>query len=324
LSIEYSFHKGISRIENNIFNFISNNYSGKIIKNDRKILNGLELDIYIPDLKIAFEINGNYWHSYGKVESNVSETQNNLIFQKNRHLIKTEDCEKQGIQLIHIFENEFLNKMNIWKSVILNKIGLFNKRYYAGKLQIKEVSFTRADIFLEENHLQGKINSNIQLGLYDQNNLISLMTFGEKKISNDIGNKEDAFELLRFSSKLNMVCVGGFSKLIKYFKNYYLNDKILYSFENRKWSSHLNNVYVKNGFIKIKNTYPNFNVFLNSNPLKMQSPFSFQKHNLQKKLEVFDLTKTSIENIILNNYRIIWDCGNIKYKYKEGLCNTSQ
>ena len=49
--------------ENEVYNFIKENYKGEIILNDRKILNGMELDIYIPNLNLAFEYNGLYWHS---------------------------------------------------------------------------------------------------------------------------------------------------------------------------------------------------------------------------------------------------------------------
>lgn len=67
------------------------------IEKDRKILKGLELDFYLPDLKIAIELDGLYWHS--------------IKFKDPKyHLNKTEQCEAQGIQLIHIFEDEWVNK----------------------------------------------------------------------------------------------------------------------------------------------------------------------------------------------------------------------
>ena len=57
-----------------------------IIRNDRTILNGNELDVYVPSKKVAFEFDGLYWHSEIKKPN------------KKYHLQKTMECEKQGIQ----------------------------------------------------------------------------------------------------------------------------------------------------------------------------------------------------------------------------------
>jgi hypothetical protein len=69
----------------------------KYIENDRTTLNGLELDILIPQKNIAIEFNGLYWHS-------------NKFKKRDYHQIKTELCDEKNIQLIHIFEDEW----NLW------------------------------------------------------------------------------------------------------------------------------------------------------------------------------------------------------------------
>ena len=61
-----------------------------IIRNDRTVLDGNELDIYIPNKNIAFEFDGLYWHS------EIKKTD------KKYHLNKTDMCLSKGIQLIHI------------------------------------------------------------------------------------------------------------------------------------------------------------------------------------------------------------------------------
>jgi hypothetical protein len=99
-----------SGYEINLQNFIKENYNGKILFNSRNVIKPLELDIYLPDLKLAFEFNGLYWHSEANKENNY-------------HLNKTEECESQGTQLIHIYEDDWLYKQDIVKSIILNKLG---------------------------------------------------------------------------------------------------------------------------------------------------------------------------------------------------------
>lgn len=82
-----------------------------LVINDRKVLDGLELDIYIPARKLAIEFDGLYYHS-------------NIIGGKdiNYHLMKTLQCERLGIQLLHIFENEWLHKTDNIKDTIKHSI----------------------------------------------------------------------------------------------------------------------------------------------------------------------------------------------------------
>ena len=82
--------------ENDVLQYITTFYDGKIIRNTHKVITPYELDFYIPDLKLAIECNGTYWHS---VEAGV--------YNKNYHLMKTELCESKGIRLIHVFESDW-------------------------------------------------------------------------------------------------------------------------------------------------------------------------------------------------------------------------
>ena len=52
-----------SGYENQLYNYIKENYNNDIVLNSRNIISPNELDIYLPDLKIAFEFNGVYWHN---------------------------------------------------------------------------------------------------------------------------------------------------------------------------------------------------------------------------------------------------------------------
>ena len=73
--------------ENMLVEYIKENYDGNIIINDRTVLGGKELDVYLPDLNVAFEYNGLYWHS-------------NKHKDKFYHRDKTLNCYKKGIKLI--------------------------------------------------------------------------------------------------------------------------------------------------------------------------------------------------------------------------------
>ena len=289
-----------SRTQYELFSYIKREYD-EVKYNDRKLIYPLEIDILIEEFKLAIEYNGLMFHSSG--------INSYSIFNKNTdsgyHLRKTELVEEKGYQLFHIFESEFLdsNKKEIWVSIIRNRLKLNNK-LYARKCIIKEVQSKESNEFLEQNHLQGKCNASIRLGLYYQDELVSLMTFGKSRF-----NKNVEYELIRFCSKKNNSIIGAGSKLLSYFEKEY-KPKSLISYANRRWSQ--GNLYEQLGFKFINCTNPNYFYFKKSND-KLLSRIGFQKHKLKEKLEIFDSNKTEIENMIENGYRVIYDSGNKVY-----------
>jgi hypothetical protein len=268
-----------------------------IEKSNRKILNGKELDIYLPDKQLAIEFNGIYWHSelMGK--------------DKKYHLGKTIECEKQGIQLIHIFENEWLEKQAIIISMINSKIGVFDKRIHGRKCMIKEISTKIKNEFLDNNHLQGQDKSSIKIGLFYDNELVSVMTFGKARY-----NKEYEYEMHRFCNKLGYQINGGASKLWVYFKRTFRPTSVI-TYADRRYSN--GSFYEKIGFSKIRESAPNYFYFKNDEfQPPLLSRIQFQKHKLKDKLNIFDETQTEWENMQNNNYNRIWDCGNHVFEWK--------
>ncbi len=280
-----------SKEEKNIINFMSQ-YCVIDAKN-RKILNGKELDIYIPSHNLAIEYDGLYWHSEIHKPSNY-------------HLNKTQLCEKQGIQLIHIFEDEWLFKQDIVKSRLLNILGLTPNKIYARKTKIKEVSPKECKIFLDSNHLQGSVNSSIKLGLYLGDELVSLMTFGCLRKSMGSKSIENTYELYRFASKLNTSVIGGADKLLKYFIKTYKPKNII-SYADRRWSK--GDLYEKLGFNFTLNTPKSFNYIINN---KREYRFKYRKDVLVK--QGYDTTKTEHEIMLDRGIYRIYDCGAKKYE----------
>jgi len=278
-----------SKQEKNVIEFLGENV---ISTNNRKILgNGKEIDIECNDFLI--EYNGLYYHS--NIDSNY-------------HLDKTRISEEKGYQLFHIFENEWINenKQKIWKSVINSRLNK-NKKIYARKCIVKEITTKEAKEFLNLNHLQGYSSSNYKIGLYYNNELVSVMTFGKPRMS-----KSYEYELIRFSSLLNYTIVGAGSKLLKYFERN-KKPRSLISYANRRWSQ--GNFYEKTGFTFSHNSSPN--MFWFNKDYILKSRHLFQKHKL-KDIKGFKYNSelTAKENMFNNGYRVIYDSGNKVY-YKE-------
>jgi len=290
-------HKWQSKTERKIIDWIKTIYDGEIISSYRKLKNK-ELDVYIPEFKLAIEYNGIYWHSEKYLGNKKA---------KYRHINKTELCDKNDVLLLQINSNEWENeiKRNIWKSIIKNKIGFTKNKYYARKLIIKEVLSIESKEFLEHNHLQGNVPASIRYGLYNNNELIMLATFGKSRFI------KGKYELYRLSTKLETQVCGGASKLIKHFlKNY--NDKPLISYCDRRYSN--GKIYETLNFKKLRETTPNYK-YVKKN--KLYSRNQFQKHLLKDKLEIFNETLSESQNMINNGYYRIWDSGNFVYELSD-------
>jgi transcription elongation factor Elf1 len=269
--------------------FIKSVYSGDIITNSKNIIKPLELDIYLPGLKLAFEYNGLYWH-------------NELRKEKNYHLEKTEKCEEAGIQLVHVYEDDWICKREIVKSRILNLLRKTPNKIYARNCVIKEVSTAESRIFLDKNHIQGFIGSKIKIGLYFKDELVSIMCVGKRRIG--VGRNDD-YELLRFCNKLNTNVIGGASKLFKYLKNYDINRIV--SYVDRSWSN--GNLYEKLGFKLINKTIPNYYYIIDG---IRHHRFNFRKDKLVK--EGYDINKSEHQIMIDRNISRIYDSGSLVYE----------
>jgi len=274
----------VSGKEIQLQNFISDNYTDEILYSNRTIIYPNELDIYIPKLKLAFEFNGLFWHNEIKKENNY-------------HLNKTDLCEKQGIQLIHIYEDDWMYKRDIVKSIILNKLGKITDKI--SETKIEEISDNELVIkFLNRNHIQGFVDSKIKIGLFNNNELVSLMIF------DIIDNK---YELLRFCNKLNTNIVDSSIKLFNYFIDNYKPKEIM-ALSDRSISQ--GKLYKKLGFKSQGKTESNYYYIIDG---IRYNRFNFRKDVLIK--EGFDINKTEHQIMLDRNIFRIYDSGNIKYNY---------
>ena len=192
---------------------ILDRYDIPYIKNDRTVLDGQELDIYIPDYKLAIECNGVRWHS----------TNNNIP--KDKHYNKYKTCQEKGIQLLTVWEDQIINNPQIIESIILSKLHIYNSIIYARQCELRKVSYICSSQFLDQYHLQGHTNgSSVRIGLFYRGELVSLMTFG--KTRKYTGGSKDLWELHRYCSKAGVCVVGGASRLFNRFVKKYNVDQV--------------------------------------------------------------------------------------------------
>lgn len=298
---------GRSKVEEDICRFLES-YNITITKNSRDIIPPRELDIYLPDYNLAIELNGILWHSIG---INYPNTLNRSKIFETLHVDKHTNSKLKGIQLLSIFDNEWVYKTDIVKSIILAKLHVFETKLYARKCSIHQITTSEANKFYEQNHLQGgckQIKSTYCLK-YD-NDIVCCMSFGSRKITKgDVKN-----ELIRFCNKLNTSVIGGGSKLLKAAINNGLALPLLSYCDKRYGTS---NFYETLGFKLIKESLPNY--WYTKDCVRLLHRSNFQKHKIATP---DNMHKTEKEIMCELGYRRIYDCGNYVFILPE-ITNSS-
>ena len=275
----YEFETNKSSYEYELIEFIKELGIDNIIQSSKDIITPYEIDIYIPEHNLAIEFNGSYWHS-------------DIFKDKNYHQNKTKMCNDLGITLINIYEYLYTEKKNVYKNIIRSKLNK-NKRIYARKCTIKEVSKIDEQNFLNMYHLQNFIGSSKCYGLYYNDELMTLCSFGISRY-----NKKYEYELLRNCTKAGITVVGGLSKIINFYKNEIDNKEIL-CYSDGSISFNKNSILTK----------PNY-VWWNKSTNKILKRYQTMKHKLSNVIDNFDESKSESYNMRNNKYVKIYDSGN--------------
>jgi len=260
----------------------------KVVRNSFKIIPPKQIDIYLPELKIGIEFCGLRWHGerVGRGE--------------NYHLNKMNLANQQDIRLIQIFQDEWDKNPNIVRSILINMIGKSKNIIHARKCVIEKISSKEANIFLEDNHLQGKcIGQSACYVLKHNNEIISCMTFSIKK---------DKIELKRFVNKIDYSIPGGASKLFNSFIKEYNPTKIFSYCDLRYFTG---NIYSKLGFKYKLQTKPGYHY--------TKDKKRFHRLNFTKKYLVsqgYNSTKTEKNIMFELGYDRIWDCGHQLWEWE--------
>lgn len=279
-----------SILEDELYEYVSSVYDGEIIQNYRS---KMEIDIYLPDINLGFEFNGLYWHS-------------ELYKDSNYHINKLRYFQEKGIRIINIWEDDWVERCEIVKSQIKNWIGLNSgSKIWARNCEVREVEKSEALLFLDENHIQGKIASSVKIGLYHNDVLVSMMSFDHFEGRNKMLDTE--WNLNRFCSLLGYNIVGGASKLLKYFINTYKPTRII-TFADLSWST--GNLYYKIGFIEKSVTKPNWTWLIDKRRVNKQR---WKKSKLVKLGYDPDRSEVEIMESEFGAVRV-FDCGQIKFE----------
>jgi hypothetical protein len=291
--IEFKMYYSCSSEQKNIYNFLSK-YIKELKFNVNNIIPPKELDIFIPEKNLAIEYCGLYWHSSDKRANGY-------------HYNKYIECKNKGIRLITIFEDEWLNNTSIVEKKLLHILNINDeKKIFARKCNILYVNDSKN--FLDKFHIQGYGSGSINIGLEFDSDLVACMSF--RKL------KDNIYEINRYATSCNVI--GGFSKILTYFKKKYTWTEII-TFADLRW--HNGDVYLKNGFCVDKFLYPDYQYILNKTRIHK---FNFRKKYIQKKFpDIYDDTLTEIENMNKIGIPRIYDCGKLRFLLQNNGVNNA-
>ena len=256
---------------------------------------GKEIDVWVGEKRVGFEVNGVYWHSSWDHESDKVA--------KKRHLEKSNWAKEAGIRLVHFTDIEIETKWPIVSSMIKSILGKTDRRIYARKCEVKVIDYQTGHGFLNETHIQGGAPCAIWIGLYHEDELVSVMGFNKARF-----DKNYEWELVRFASALNTTVVGGFSKCLKRFRKLHSGSVVSYA----DYSRSNGDVYRNIGFVEKGLSHPSYRWVKGD---QLYNRHSFMRRNLARMIgeENYNPEETEAENCWRNGYRRIWDCGQIKF-----------
>ena len=255
---------------------------------------GREIDIYIPNIQLGIEYCGLYWHNENSPTSRGKTYHYNKMIKSNNN----------GISLITIFGDEWLNSKKQVKSFLRSKLDKNDIKIYGRDTEIKELDRDISNAFFDRYHIQGRVRAMISLGLFKDEELIAAISGSEHH------RIKGQFTLNRLCFKENITVVGGSSKLNSYLclwakdKGY---DKIVTWSDNR-WSE--GNVYKSMGYNLEEELGPDYSYVYGIERLSKQS---CQKKHLLKKGAVGN---TEHEMALSLGYSRIYDCGKKRWVLK--------
>lgn len=278
----------VSKAEQELADFLVS--KGFVIRQTvRDVLPNVELDILLPELNVAIEYNGVYWHS----EKNGRD--------KTYHYDKWMTAKKAGINLIQIWEDEYNDNPDLVKNMILHKVGAsVMDKVYARSTVVCSLAKKEIEVFLNENHIQGYASGSFYYGLRskDTDELIAVIVL--KRTANNV------LDIVRYATSANVV--GGFTKLLKHAEKTLSPEKFI-TFSDHCVSD--GGLYRNNGFVVEKELAPDYR-YVVGNQRKHKFGYRLERFRTDPALK-FEEGLTERELALLNNLPRIWDAGKTKW-----------
>lgn len=273
-------------------------------------MEGKEIDLYDPVARVGLEFHGIWAHSDRRHKGAWA------------HKKKADMAEKAGIQLIQLYESEWVQR----KECVMDKLdAIFHRnmlRIPARKLKVKilltEKEHEMACRFMDENHIQGHSSFQWGVALMDSEGPVAVCTFRYGTgyaAGGHVENTGRYWELNRYATRLHTAVQGGLSRCISKFWGEHPDVSEVFSFADRRWTCTTRSAYASSGFVEVDMQEPNYQ-YTNLDPkAPLRNKQFMRKSNIRKRSpEVYSDSKTELEMAHELGFYRIYDAGKIKYK----------
>ena len=271
--------------EKSLNDYISSIYAGDVIRHDRKIIKPYEVDIYLPERKLAIEYNGVFWHSQ------------KFIKDKMYHQKKLRLLNEAGVSMIAVWDDDWRSRPEVVKKMLDAKI---NGRPAIGARHFfaKHTTYEESSAFLNENHIQGARSGTHYIGLFrkDTNELCAVGVFVKHKHSVDVA---------RYSS--SVAISGGLRKMMSF-----LPYERFHTFADLSVSN--GSMYSSSGWEADGYLNPDYQYVVGGNHRRHK--FLYRKDRFKSDVNLkFDPDFTEAQLAELNGLHRIYDYGKIRYRF---------
>lgn len=280
----------------------------EVVARDRKLIKPYELDIYLPEHKLAVEYCGEYYHASATAEDE-SEA-------RARHVRKHELCAAQGVRLLTIYETEWKTRAQQIKRLLRAAMGKLRGSAMARKCDLRAVDAPEARAFFDRYHVQGGAGTGAHWGLYWKDRLVACMRFGFG--SNDRGTAEREWTLSRYATRISVP--GGASRLFKAFLSATPGATTVKSFSDSRYFA--GGMYEKLGFTLEESLPPDYMVWHPRLGLRPKSHYQRRQiPNRQRDLRLLvdflpdSDARTERDMTYVMGCRRLFDCGKKRWTY---------
>lgn len=215
---------------------------------------------------------------------------------KSYHYEKTLLAEQNGYRCVSIFDWDNVEK--VIQTLIKRPV------LYARNCEVKELIKDITKEYLTQHHLQGYVKDVVRYGLYNNNELVSVMTFGKPRY-----NKNYEWELLRYCS--HYYVPGGSEKLFKTFLKQYNPSSVISYCDKSKFNGKM---YTNLGFTKKSSNYSKhwYNI---SNKIHITDNLLRQRGFDQLFHANYGKGTSNEELMLSHGFVEIYDCGQDTFVY---------
>lgn len=235
-----------SKGEDSVFEFLS--MFTRAESRVKQILGSRELDIYLPDAKLAVEYCGEFHHSHKDADHERAN--------KHKHFQKYRDCKAQGIRLITLYESEWKEHNYAVRRLLRNAVGKSKGKLMARKCELRKVTSAEARAFYDRYHPQGGSGHGEHYALFWKGKMVACMRFVLGANDRGAGAANRVWTLGRYATRITVA--GAASKLFKAFLQEY-NPPVVKSFSDNRFFD--GGMYEQLGFVLDAEVPPDYQVW---------------------------------------------------------------